>query len=350
MKVIAWPAFKTKYKNPYNWLLYTQMSQPGVTVTEFSFKTILQDHYDIFHLHWPVETIVRHPNFFIAWTRARLMLALIDWIRYRETRIIWTIHDQKPHLLLHPKLANWFESEFIKRVDGYINLCQCSQDLTSLSFPILKHSLNTIIPHGHYRDVYPNHISKTQATDSLNLPENNHVLMFLGYIDRYKNVPKLIQVFRELNPQNWMLVIAGKPEFSELAEDVIQAAANDENIILDLKFIPDEQIQIYLNAADLVVLPFQQILNSGSAILALSFDCPVLLPKQGALAELQTQVGVDWVKLYEGEFTATVLQKGLNWAIETVRSKQTPLDVLDWEKLSQQTLNFYEKVMTHSTS
>jgi glycosyltransferase involved in cell wall biosynthesis len=349
MKVIAWPAFKTKYKNPYNWLLYNHLSQQGAEVTEFSFKTILQQNYNIFHLHWPVETIVRHPNLLVAGTRARLMLALIDWVRYRGTSIVWTIHDQKPHLLLHPKLASWFESEFIKRVDGAINLCQSSQALTNESFPRLQHCPNTIIPHGHYREVYPNNISKTQARESLNIPENHRSLMFLGYIDRYKNVPQLIHIFRELQPPNWTLVIAGKPEISKLAEEVIQTAANAQNLKLDLKFIPDQQVQIYLKAADLVVLPFEQILNSGSAILALSFDCPVLLPKQGALAELQTQVGVDWVKLYEGEFTTTVLQNGLNWVIETVRSQQAPLDALDWLKLSQQTLNFYEEVITHST-
>ncbi|MEB3282714.1 MAG: glycosyltransferase [Lyngbya sp.] len=350
MKVIAWPAFKTKYKNPYNWLLYTQMSQQGAEVTEFSFQKILQQKYDIFHLHWPVETIVRHPNVLVAWSRARLMLTFIDWVRYRGTRIIWTIHDQKPHLLLHPKLADWFESELIKRVDGYINLCQSSQDLTSKSFPLLQNCPNTIIPHGHYREVYPNKMSKTQARESLKIPENHRTLIFLGYIDRYKNVPKLIQVFRELQPQNWTLVVAGKPEISELAQDVTEAAANVPNIQLHLKFIPDEQVQIYLKAADLVVLPFQKILNSGSAILALSFDSPVLLPNQGALNELQTQVGKDWVKLYDGEFTKTVLEEGLNWAMNTVRSQQASLEALNWLKLSQETLNFYEKVIADSSS
>ncbi|NES71434.1 MAG: group 1 glycosyl transferase, partial [Okeania sp. SIO2D1] len=77
MKIIAWPAFKTKYKNPYNWLLYSQVVQQGVTVTEFSFSKLLRQYYDIFHLHWPTETIVRHPNLVIAGLRAVTMLFAI---------------------------------------------------------------------------------------------------------------------------------------------------------------------------------------------------------------------------------------------------------------------------------
>ncbi|MDY7020837.1 MAG: glycosyltransferase [Cyanobacteriota bacterium] len=349
MKIIAWPAFKTKYKNPYNWLLYTHISQNEIEVREFSFKAILQEKYDIFHFHWPVETIVRHPNLLIAWTRARLMLVLIDWVRYKGTRIIWTVHDQKPHLLLHSKLAQWFESEFLKRVDGYINLCEYSQVLTYQSFPILQDCANTIIPHGHYREVYPNQISKTEAREKLDIPENTHVLMFLGYIDYYKNIPKLIQTFKDLNLENWMLVIAGKPEVSELAQEIIKLANSNPRIKLKLEFIPDEQIQTYLKAADFVILPFQEILNSGSAILALSFDCPILVPHQGALSELQAQVGTDWVKLYEGTLTTGILREALNWAVETGRLPKAPLEALDWSKLSQQTLNFYKEVITHSS-
>ena len=350
MKVIAWPAFKTQYKNPYNWLLYTQMSRQGAEVAEFSFSALLQQKYDLFHLHWPVETIVRHPNLFVAGIRAGLMLFLIDWVRYRGTRIIWTIHDEKPHLLLHPKLAAWFQSELVKRIDGYINLCEPGQTFVQNSMPLLKNCPHTIIHHGHYRGVYSNTIDSIEAKISLNIPENYSVLMFFGMVKDYKNIPKLIGVFQNLNPQNWLLVIAGQPATSQLREEVIQAAANHPKVKLKLEFIPDDRVQTYLKSADLVVLPFRETLNSGSAILALSFDCPVLVPNLGALTELQSLVGTDWVKLYDGEFTSTVLEEALNWATKTVRSQQAPLEALNWPQLSQQTLNFYEKVIGYSST
>jgi glycosyltransferase involved in cell wall biosynthesis len=51
-------------------------------------------------------------------------------------------------------------------------------------------------------------------------------------------------------------------------------------------FFPNEDFQIYLNAADVVVLPFSQVLTSGSAIAALSFGKPVIVPALGCLPEL----------------------------------------------------------------
>ncbi|NER03541.1 MAG: glycosyltransferase family 4 protein [Okeania sp. SIO3C4] len=346
MRIIAWPAFKTKYKNPYNWLLYSQLVQQGLTVTEFSFGKLLGQQYDIFHLHWPTETIVRHPNLVVASLRAMSMLLCIDWVRARGTKVIWTIHDQYPHNLLHPKLARWFQSEFIKRVDGCISHCQVSKELAESTFPRLSDRPHAIIPHGHYREVYPNNINCEVAKTNLDVPFDSHVLLFLGYIDYYKNVPHLVRVFRELAPANWILLVAGKLEVSELGEQISRAVANDSRVKLQLEYISDEKLQEYFQTADLVILPFQDILNSGSALLALSFDCPILVPNKGAMAELQEQVGQDWVKLYSGELTSDVLESGLEWAIKERRSSQANLEQLEWLRLSQQTIEYYQKILT----
>ncbi|MDY7004116.1 MAG: glycosyltransferase family 4 protein [Cyanobacteriota bacterium] len=342
MNIIAWPAFKTKYKNPYNWLLYSQMVQQGLKVTEFSFGKLLRQYYDIFHLHWPTETVVRHPNPVVASLRAVTMLLCIDWVRARGTKVIWTIHDRYPHNVLHPQLATWFHSEFIKRVDGCISHCRVSKELAEST--LLSDRPHAVIPHGHYREFYPNNISSEVAKANLDIPSDSHVLLFLGYIDYYKNVPRLVQVFRELAPADWILLVAGKVEVPELEEQISQAAVNDTQVKLQLRFVSDEKLQEYFQTADLVILPFQEILNSGSALLALSFDCPILVPEKGAMSELQEQVGQNWVKLYPGELTKNILESGLEWAVEEGRSPQANLEQLEWSRLSQQTIEYFENI------
>ncbi len=346
MKVIAWPAFKTKYKNPYNWLLYSQIVQQGITVTEFSLSRLLRQHHDIFHLHWPTETIVRHPNLVVASVRAIAMLLAIDWVKTRGTKIIWTIHDQYPHSILHPKLAAWFQSEFIKRIDGCISHCQISREWAKSTFPQLSDRPHTVIPHGHYREFYPNQIDRQVARANLDIPSECHLLLFLGYIDYYKNVPHLVQVFQELAPTDWMLLVTGQIEVPALETQISEATGNSSQIKQKLGFIPNEKLQEYFRAADLVVLPFQEILNSGSALLALSFDCPVLVPQKGAMPELQAQVGQEWVKLYSGELTAEVLKSGLQWAVKEERSPQANLENLEWSQLSLRTIEYFEYICT----
>jgi hypothetical protein len=48
-----------------------------------------------------------------------------------------------------------------------------------------------------------------------------------------------------------------------------------------------------------VVLPYREILNSGTALLSLSFDRPVMMPRRGAGTELERSVGSDWLCLYD---------------------------------------------------
>ena len=57
------------------------------------------------------------------------------------------------------------------------------------------------------------------------------------------------------------------------------------------------------------MLPFSDIMHSGSAILALSFNKPVLVPARGSLPELQALVGTDWVRTYVGELTPEIFNR-----------------------------------------
>jgi glycosyltransferase involved in cell wall biosynthesis len=112
-----------------------------------------------------------------------------------------------------------------------------------------------------------------------------------------------------------------------------------------LEFVPDDELQLYFAAADLVVLPFEEILNSGSAILALSFNCPIYVPHSGALVELRDMVGVNWVKTYLGSLTPEGLADAMEWALETRRGLEAPLHWFEWPNVAKQTVEGYRSVI-----
>ena len=62
------------------------------------------------------------------------------------------------------------------------------------------------------------------------------------------------------------------------------------------------------------MLPYRQVTNSGSAVLALSARRPILGPRMGSLPEVQQLVGEDWVRLYEGSLSHTHLAEAIGWA------------------------------------
>ena len=345
MKVIAWPAFKTRYKNPCNWLLYSHMPET-VTVTEFSSKRLLLERFDIFHLHWPVETLVRHPNRWVAWLRVLLFWLLLRLSKWRGTKIIWTIHDEKPHVVLHPLLADWVQARLVANTDGYINLCTASHTAVFQSLPALTHKQGFVIPHGHYRGCYPDQMSRLEARSQLNIAPDAIALLYLGYISPYKNVPHLISTFRQLPmaSENTTLLIAGKADDEAITRAVSSAAEGADNIQLHLRFISDGDLQIFFKAADLVVLPFEEILNSGSLILALSFDRPVLAPELGAVTDWKTQVGADWIKTYRGTLTPQVLMTAVQAL--PLASAKAPLEALDWGAIAQKTIAAYRALQS----
>ncbi|MGH6683335.1 MAG: hypothetical protein ACRECA_05330, partial [Pseudolabrys sp.] len=85
------------------------------------------------------------------------------------------------------------------------------------------------------------------------------------------------------------------------------------------------------------------ILNSGSAILALSFDRPILVPAQGALAELYDIVGTDWVRLYEGALSPDIVRGAVQWtkAHPLNPGARARLDALNWDRIARLTLQAF---------
>jgi beta-1,4-mannosyltransferase len=93
------------------------------------------------------------------------------------------------------------------------------------------------------------------------------------------------------------------------------------------------------------VLPYREVLNSGSALLALSCDRPVLVPSIGSLAELEGVAGSAWVRTYAGPLTSDQIENALCWAVDTRRPPRPRLEKLDWDEIAAATLDAYRTVV-----
>lgn len=340
LRVLAWPAFKSRKLNPYQSLLYDQMRALGAEVTEFSPGCLVRRRYAVWHLHWP-DHMLKTTSSLSALARTTALFALIFFARLRGTKIVWTIHNLKSHEGLHPRLERWFWRYFTSRLDGAISLSDATLQAACELHPALRRVPAFVIPHGHYRGEYPDSVTKQEAREQLGIPPESLVCLHLGQIRAYKNVPHLIRTFCQGSDPRTVLLIAGKTDPASLVDEMKLAANGDPRVRLMPQFIPDSDVQVYLRAADLAALPYKNILNSGSALLALSFDCPVLVPAQGAMPELQQDVGLDWVKTYLGDLTVEDLQDALQGAKGTLRAQRAPLDKLNWQNLSSRTIEAY---------
>jgi len=273
---------------------------------------------------------------------------MMDYLRMRGGKIIWTMHNFGAHEARHPKLERWFWRQFIPRVDGAISLSGAGLAMALERFPRLREAATTVIPHGHYRAQYP--AAEGGARDRLGIPRDAKVAMFFGAVRNYKNVDGLARAFRGVADRRAVLFVAGKPNLAELAAKIEAEAALDRRILLKFEFVADEDVTTYLSAADVVVLPYRDVLNSGSALLALSCNRPVLVPARGSMGELQAEFGEKWVRTFQGELDSATVESALAWAMEP-RPAMCPMpEKYDWRHIGEETVRFYGQVISGAQS
>lgn len=331
--------------NPYCELLYSEVKKLGHGVRAYSFFRACFGNYSIWHIHWPDHYIQRR-ILGISLSPFCLLHFILSLIlcRLKGIKIIWTVHNLGPHERKDSWGYDLFFRIFTENVAGCIYLTESSRNKAIEAYPILKQKKWYLIPHGHYREFYPNTVVKKEARKFLNISQEDVVIGFIGQIRPYKNLPPLIKAFKEIESPTTRLIIAGNAYCTRTRNEILGLIKNDPRIVFHDKFIPTEETQYYLNSFDLVALPFSEILNSGSAILALSFNKPVIVPNIDIFSELKSLIGADWVHTFEGELSANHLKSAIESVGHRDKDQKPNLDFLSWDKLAKKTVDFYNEV------
>lgn len=344
MRILASPAFANKKINPYNALLYGEMNAIAPGIAEYSHKKALWEKFDILHFHWP-DGFINPPGLLKAWQRVFLFALVIIAAKARGAKIVWTVHNIRPHDAWHPLLAQAFMNGFIRCCDGFIFMSEQSRKTFFEEYRLPAEIPNAIIPHGHYRNSYPAAIERSFARQQLGLPQEKQLLLSFGMIKPYKNIDALIETFVQAQPDNYVLVIAGNTDSPELATRLQELKGANENVYLFLKFIPDDELHWYFSAADIVILPYKAILNSGALLLALSFSKPVIAPAIGAFLSLQQELGTQWINCYANDLQPETLAAAITQLQQADRQAVCPLTNYNWDHLARATLNFYHQLI-----
>jgi beta-1,4-mannosyltransferase len=253
----------------------------------------------IVHLHWlhnyfrapefnkfPVLRFLRLPA--ATFTLIRFILGLII-LKFAGIKIVWTAHNLASHETLFPKLDYLCRFVVAHISDSIIAHCGAAKNEIIVSFKIKDIDKIHVINHGHYINYYENLISKDDARKSLGLNDDSLVFLFLGLIRPYKGVLELIEAFMTLDNPDKQLIIAGKVTSQGVnktfAEQVQLKSKASSQITYAPEFVSDSRIQIYMNACDVVVFPYRDVLTSGAVILAMSFGKPCIAPRKGCIGE-----------------------------------------------------------------
>jgi glycosyltransferase involved in cell wall biosynthesis len=150
----------------------------------------------------------------------------------------------------------------------------------------------SVIPFGINNTAPNTDLTPTQAKHRLGVRDGEKSILFFGSIRPYKGLVGLVAAFERIAAQdaNYRLIIAGEPKRgSEKYWDDIQKTIScniqSGRVMQNIRYIPDEETELYFKAADVLVLPYTHIFQSGVLFLAYSFGLPVIATDVGSLRD-----------------------------------------------------------------
>lgn len=351
--------------NPYILLYKEALERQGISVSlerKFSLKWLLGQgkSCDAIHLHW-IEATYRPGswstrssllnklanNRLALFLRGVLRLAnfstALFLAKLQGKTFVYTVHNIKPNFaqsksfILLNRIAQRLVLSLANRIHAHSHYVR-----ETLANDYGKKEGVIVVPHGSYVGYYPNQMSRPQAREQLGLSDGAFVYLFLGLLRPYKGLEDLIDAFEELGSSSDQLLLVGRALSDSYKDDLVNLCQNRPGVRLIPEFVPDEDIQLYMNACDICVLPYKDMTTSGAAALALSFGRPIIAPAITSFPELVIpQAGL----LYDPS-RPEALSLALQQAKQRSWSEAQVFDYVhqfDWDELGPRLASLYEK-------
>lgn len=202
----------------------------------------------------------------------------------KMTKIIFIADNVIPH---EKRLGDRaFTNYAFKAVDNFI----VQSSAVERDLKIVKPDAKFVrLEHPVY-EIFGKTLPTSDARAKLSIADDAQVLLFFGFIRKYKGLDIILRAMPELIKKypKIVLVVAGE---SYSGEDDFRAlikelAISDANLKLFTDYIPNDDVPLYFSAANVAVLPYRSATQSGIVQIAYNFDLPVIATDVGGLAEI----------------------------------------------------------------
>lgn len=234
----------------------------------------------VFHIQWE--------NKFIFFDRTLLNI----FYKLLGKKLVFTIHNVNAGVRdSNDTLLNRLSLKFKYKVADHIIVHTEKMKLQMIKDFKINEKKISVIPHGINTVIPQTGLTPAQARSKLQIDPNDKVLLFFGNIAPYKGLKilanALINLKRELT--NFKLIIAGKATGNEAHWDEIKSIIRENQlsnyVVEQARFIPDDEVEIYYKASDVLILPYHYIFQSGVLFVSYGFGLPVIATDVGSLKE-----------------------------------------------------------------
>jgi beta-1,4-mannosyltransferase len=290
--------YPVSWDNPYQSLLYSRFIEQGIAAVPLDDLAQLDDLVAlhalgarvVLHHHWTNQILAKVTTDVAAEEATRAFLARIDDFLSAGGKLVWTIHNDLPHETRMPDREAELRRGIVKRATAVHVLAERTRELVAPWYDVPKAKI-VHSPHTNYIGAYEDHVSRDDARFRLGLGPDEIVYAFVGAIRAYKGLTELLDAFDlvlERNDGPRTLLVAGWPGKDAEVVEFLNRCAGHPHVLVHPRKIASDEMQLFLRAADLAVLPYSRALNSAVLMLAFSFGLPVVAPRLGGIEELVT--------------------------------------------------------------
>lgn len=336
-------------KNPYIFQLVKALQNNSqVQLVQTLVPWLYEDEYpfDVVHLQWPESVFIKGDY------DERDISVLMKRLEHKKklgAKIVITVHNKIPHKGDNEK-SNILYKKVYQLCDGVIHMGEVSKAIINESHTHdIKSARQTIIPHGNY-EYFPNIVTRDEARKYLGITGSKIVVASIGAVrtdDEYrliKTISKLLKKRDGLLLQIGHINTAKQNRFERFYKQ--RTLRLHKSIRQYGSYVADNEIQYYLNACDILLVPRVNTLNSGNVALGFTFGKIVLGPDCGVIGEDLKRQGNPVFRSIDEDDVTEALDHAIDLIITDTGKKNRDYAIkeLNWDNLALQYLSFYKSL------
>jgi glycosyltransferase involved in cell wall biosynthesis len=301
----------------------------------------------LFHLLWN--------NKFELFDRTLLML----YYKFLGKRVVFTAHnvnsgkrDSSDCLLnrLSLKIQYDLSDHIFVHTNGMKSELVADFRVTEDKVSVIPFGINNTVPNSS--------LSSAEAKHQLGLSSSDRIMLFFGNIAPYKGLEYLVSAFAALlnSERSYRLIIAGRLKGSEgywkqIQQGIARSGIRDR-VIERIEYIPDEETELFFKAADVLILPYTRVFQSGVLFLGYSFGLPAIAADAGNLKEevidgetgfvFKARDSSDLASKIENYFTSELFR---NLERRRAEIKAYANERYSWDKVAAVTTSLYSRLL-----
>lgn len=241
---------------------------------------------NVLHIHFPAF-LYDGRSVLHCMLRAGKHLMFIALLRFAGFYFILTLHDERAHDFRHRKLEKMILYLLVQAAEQVITLSDTAEKVLGEKYG--RCSGVSVTPHPVYEKCGQESVTRADARRNLSIQDDEIVLLLIGANKYYKGYDTAITALKDIDIR--LTLICAGSGMSELRMDRLSPGI--KTIVVD-RHLENTELQGFFLAADYCLLPYRNILHSGTALLSATFSCPIIAPRTGFFEDIEKkyQIGL----------------------------------------------------------